>query len=194
MKIRTITYFLDPDWPINNNALQKAGEFNAAAHTAFEALGYEIQTSRLATIPFPHLLPLVDANNLIKLAQDLEITANAFGFQYLSLGPALPERIENYDLIPAVLKATKNVFLAGLMSTQNGDISLPAVRQCAEIIHQAASITPDGFTNLRFAALANVPPGAPFFRLLITAKKVLLLRWGLKPPTWQWRCSALPTP
>jgi len=85
MKIRTITYFLDPDWPINDNALQKAGEFNAAAHSAFEALGYEIQTSRLATIPFPHLLPLVDADNLIKLAQDLEITANAFGFQYLSL-------------------------------------------------------------------------------------------------------------
>ncbi len=163
MKIRTITYFLDPDWPINDNALQKAGEFNAAAHTAFEALGYKIQTSRLATIPFPHLLPMVDADNLIKLAQDLEITANAFGFQYLSLGPALPERIENFDLIPTVLKATKNVFLTGLMSTQNGDISLPAVRMCAEIIHQAASITPDGFTNLRFAALANVPPGAPFF-------------------------------
>jgi len=163
MKIRTITYFLDPDWPINNNALQKAGEFNAAAHTAFEALGYEIQTSRLATIPFPYLLPMVDADNLIKLAQDLEITANAFGFQYLSLGPALPERIEDFDLIPTVLQATKNVFLTGLMSTQNGDISLPAVRMCAEIIHQAASITPDGFTNLRFAALANVPTGAPFF-------------------------------
>ena len=151
MKIRTITYFLDPDWPINNNALQKAGEFNAAAHTAFEALGYEIQTSRLATIPFPYLLPLVDADNLIKLAQDLEITANAFGFQYLSLGPALPEGLENFDLIPAVLKATKNVFLTGLMSTQNGDISLPAVHQCAEIIQQAASITLDGFSALYIA-------------------------------------------
>jgi uncharacterized protein (UPF0210 family) len=31
------------------------------------------------------------------------------------------------------------------------------------VIHRAAAIAPNGFANLRFAALANVPPGAPFF-------------------------------
>jgi uncharacterized protein (UPF0210 family) len=37
------------------------------------------------------------------------------------------------------------------------------VRLCAEVIQRSAAISPDGFANLRFAALANVPAGAPFF-------------------------------
>lgn len=49
------------------------------------------------------------------------------------------------------------------MTTRDGKISLAAIRTCAEIIHTTARITPDGFANLRFAALANVKPYAPFF-------------------------------
>jgi len=37
------------------------------------------------------------------------------------------------------------------------------VRACADVIVKCGSITSDGFANLRFAALANVKPGAPFF-------------------------------
>jgi len=37
------------------------------------------------------------------------------------------------------------------------------VRACAEIIERLAPQDPNGFANLYFAALANVPPGAPFF-------------------------------
>jgi hypothetical protein len=40
---------------------------------------------------------------------------------------------------------------------------LPAVRACAEIIQRASTLDPNGFGNLYFAALANVPPGGPFF-------------------------------
>jgi hypothetical protein len=65
--------------------------------------------------------------------------------------------------IPAVLAATPNVFLGGMLTGAAGHISLPAVRLCAEVIHQAARLSPDGFANLRFAALANVPAGSPFF-------------------------------
>ncbi|MDP2776979.1 MAG: DUF711 family protein, partial [Anaerolineales bacterium] len=38
-----------------------------------------------------------------------------------------------------------------------------AIQACAKIIQQVSTITPDGFANLRFAALANVKAGAPFF-------------------------------
>ncbi len=53
--------------------------------------------------------------------------------------------------------------MAGMLTTSGGGISLPAVRACAHVIQHAATITPDGFGNLFFAALGNVPPGAPFF-------------------------------
>jgi uncharacterized protein (UPF0210 family) len=49
-----------------------------------------------------------------------------------------------------------------MASAQHG-IYLPAMRACADIMVRNATISPDGFANLRFAALANVLPGSPFF-------------------------------
>ena len=53
--------------------------------------------------------------------------------------------------------------MSGFMDSHNGGIELQAVRACADVIQQSATISPDGFANLRFAALANVPSGSPFF-------------------------------
>ena len=168
MKIRAITYFFDPGWPLQEAVLQQAGSFIPAARAAFQAAGYEVQTVRLACPPFPHLLPGKRmgsglADELVRLAQALEGAAKGAGFDYVSLGPALPETPQAYAWIPAALAATQNAFFSGALTAADGAISLPAVRACAQVIQQAAAITPDGFANLRFAALANVPPGAPFF-------------------------------
>jgi uncharacterized protein (UPF0210 family) len=40
---------------------------------------------------------------------------------------------------------------------------MDALRACAEVIVRCAPLDPNGFANLNFAALANVPAGAPFF-------------------------------
>ena len=47
--------------------------------------------------------------------------------------------------------------------TNRQNISLQAIRACADIITRASTVTPDGFANLRFAATANVKPYGPFF-------------------------------
>ena len=60
MKIRSITYFCNPKYPLNEKILQKAGKFLAEAKSAYETAGYEVQTTRLATIPFPKLLSSYD--------------------------------------------------------------------------------------------------------------------------------------
>ena len=56
MKIRSITYFLNPGWPLSETKLRKAGEFLAHATAAYTSAGYEVQTTRLATTPFPKVL------------------------------------------------------------------------------------------------------------------------------------------
>ncbi|UCC64607.1 MAG: DUF711 family protein, partial [Anaerolineae bacterium] len=71
-------------------------------------------------------------------------------------------------LVPQVLAETENVFLSGVIASHRkgvpGEgISLPTIRACAEVIHRAARLDPNGFGNLYFAALANVPPHSPFF-------------------------------
>lgn len=163
MKIRSITHFLNPGWPLGENKLQQSGKFIAAARPAFEQAGFEVQTSRLATVPFPLLLSDLPAGSLTELAVALESAAHSLGFEYISLGPALPENMAHFAAIPAALAATTSAFFAGLMTAPGGEISLPAVHTCAEVIHHASSVEANGFANLRFAALANVPPGAPFF-------------------------------
>jgi uncharacterized protein (UPF0210 family) len=163
MKIRSITYFCNPGWPLNTDILKKAGIFIESASSAFEAVGYEVQTTRLATIPFPQMVEDLNERDVVEFAQLLEQAIEQQGFDYISLGPALPHIPESFNVIPKVLASTELVFLSGLMDSQGGRIDLQAVRACAEVICQSSDITPDGFTNLRFAALANVPAGAPFF-------------------------------
>jgi uncharacterized protein len=93
----------------------------------------------------------------------LERAAQAAGYDYISIGPAVPAAPGSFEVIPEILEGTQNVFLSGRMASGGEGISLPAVKACAEIIQQASVISPDGFANLRFAALANVASGSPFF-------------------------------
>ena len=163
MKIRSITYFCNPKYPLEEKILQKAGQFLADAKSAYEAAGYEVQTVRLATIPFPKLLGDEHINKLLELTRQIADAAQALKFGYVSLGPALPESPRSYELIPDAIFVSKNVFFGGVMADKTRGIDLAAVRACAEVIVKCATIESNGFANLQFAALANVPAGAPFF-------------------------------
>jgi uncharacterized protein (UPF0210 family) len=163
MKVRSITCFIDPCYPLEYQRLKTAGEFLKVAQPAFIEAGYEVQSARLASVPFSHLLGQLKSAELSHLAQELEATAANLGYAYVSLGPALVEYPESYQLIPEALSATQNAFFSGLMTTPDGKVSLQAVYQCARVIQRTSNISVDGFANLRFAALANVPPGSPFF-------------------------------
>jgi len=163
MKIRSITCFIDPSYPLDGQKLKNAGKFLQVAQPIFVAADYEVQSTRLATVPFPNLLPASKPGVLARLAQSLEAAASELGYAYVSLGPALPEIPESYASIPGALAATQNAFFSALMTGADGKVSLPAIQQCAKVIQRASTISPDGFANLRFAALANVPAGSPFF-------------------------------
>ncbi|NIS80589.1 MAG: DUF711 family protein [Anaerolineales bacterium] len=62
-----------------------------------------------------------------------------------------------------MLAATENIFASGLFADPEDGVSLPAARACARAIQETSMLTPDGFANVRFAALANVAAGTPFF-------------------------------
>jgi uncharacterized protein (UPF0210 family) len=163
MKIRSITYFCNPGWPLDAKKLQAAGTFLAEAKTNFEAEGYEVQTTRLATIPFPNLLGAEKVFETPRLAAELSRVLQEIGIAYAALGPAVPGILDSYRVLPNAIAVSKNVFFAGIMADSKHGISLPAVNACADVIVQTARLDPNGFANLNFAALANVLPGNPFF-------------------------------
>ncbi len=162
MKIRSITCFFDPRARNAQQTFDRMGQLREAAYSQFSKTGFDVQTTRLATAPFPYLYPTGEVENAVQLAQALESDARERGFDYVSLGPALTGMPDSYNMVTSILAATKDVFVSGMLTTPNGEISLEAVRACAEIITQAAVVSPDGFTNLRFGALANVGPWGPF--------------------------------
>ncbi len=166
MKIRSITYFCNPHFPLDEDVIRIAGEFLANARAAYEAGGYEVQSTRLATVAFPILLGDWEVNvpsKLPELAVELEHLLGEVGIAYASLGPALPEELHRYEAIPDAIAATQNIFFGGVMADSVRGIDLAAVRACARVIVDAAPLESNGFANLRFAAMANVPPGSPFF-------------------------------
>ncbi len=163
MKIRSITYFFNPGWPPDKKRWRQAGRFLRDARAAFEQAGYEVQTLRLATISFARLLDDQALDQLPEMAQDFERRLPETGADYIALGPALIETPRSYALLPDAIAATENVFFSGEMASRAKGLSLPAVRACARVITACSGIQPDGFANLRFAALGNVPAGAPFF-------------------------------
>jgi uncharacterized protein (UPF0210 family) len=163
MKIRSITYFCNPGWPIDETKLEQAGKFLAEAKAAYEAGGFELQSTRLATRPFPQILGGEQIGHTPRLAERMSELIQAAGIDYAALGPAQPEVPESFAVIPEAISAAQNIFFSGIMAGASFGISIPAVKACAEVITRCAAISPDGFANLRFAALANVRPGSPFF-------------------------------
>jgi len=163
MRIRSVTYFGDPGWPLDETALRAAADFTVTVRPAFESAGFEVQTARFATPPFPRILPDCEIQTVIGFAQQLEAALLPLGFEYISIGPALPEIPESYAAIPEMIAATENVFASGMMAAPDVGVSLSALRACAEVIHKLGFQDSNGFANLYFAALGNVPPGAPFF-------------------------------
>ena len=163
MKIRTITCFYNPANPDAPQQLQKLGELAKTATRRFTEAGYTVQTTRLATVPFPLALKAQTKDAAVEYAADLQARALQNGFHWAMMGPALLSHPESYEWVQPMLAATRIVSFSAEVANREQGVSLAAARACGKIIARAATVTVDGFTNLRFAALANVKPFSVFF-------------------------------
>ncbi len=162
MNIRTITYFCNPGFPPVAERLVAAGRAIADLKAALTEAGYTVQTTRLAGPPFPSVVD-GQPDKVVAYAQALEDLCFVHGLDYATLGPARPgDGPAFYEVIPDALGATENVFAAAVMADPVAGIDPAVLRACAAVIRRCAALSPDGFGNLRFAALANVPAGVPF--------------------------------
>jgi uncharacterized protein (UPF0210 family) len=163
MKIRSLTYFDKPGNPLEDEFISRAVRFCDRARDAFEDKGFEVQTVRFASPPFPTFLDPRKSDQLIRYAIELETFLQECGYSYISLGPAIPDQPDSYPIIPDLIQSTTISFCSGLLTAPGKGVSLSAVRSCGDIIFQLAPQDENGFANLYFAALGNVPHGAPYF-------------------------------
>lgn len=157
MKLRAITVFdhLGPD--VDAARLAELGAFAQTARQAYEDAGVEVQTLRLATSCFPALSQAADPAGE---AAALEAACQEHGFAYIALGPAGRAAL---PLLPEIFAATAATFAtAHIVHPDAGAVDGAILPEVADVVRAAAQIE-EGFGNLRFAALANVPATTPFF-------------------------------
>lgn len=163
MKIRSITAFYDPGNTKSEYSLEALANITKGCRARCQQAGYEVQTIRLATIPFTSLCPESKRDELIEFAKRMERESSLHGFDYLSLGPVPADNQGIASLIPDLISETSSTFFSALLTNQNQEISVRAIQDSASIIVRNATVEKDGFANLRFSALANVKPYCPFF-------------------------------
>ena len=163
-EIRSITFF-DNLYPSNaESVLQKAGDFAKAATQAFIDAGHVVQSRRFASQPFPQGLTTNGVASLVEDAQHLFSMCEQQNINYLSLGPVSALDDPDYvDAIADVFRHQPSVFATVNIADPEDGISLSLLTQTAALIQTLSNITADGMTNLYLAALANCPPGSPFF-------------------------------
>lgn len=167
MKIRSITQFVPLTWPLDEGTIAVAGRFLNEARSSLSEAGFEVQTVRLATPPFLDVIGDPDTAVLLEFARTLEDIATRHAIDYVSIGPVVATTplalLLSIRALPQVIVETERVFSGVLFAAENSGINLAAAHAFAQTVHKVAHATSNGFGNLRLGALANVPPGVPFF-------------------------------
>lgn len=164
MNIRSVTAFMDVSYPLDPEAIARLGQVLRGVRGALAGAGFTVQTTRLATQPFPVALGEAGPDKAVELAKDLAAIAFVHEIDYLSLGPARLDDPPAYSgAVLDLLSATENVFASIEIANRQKRLSLPRIRRTAEVISRVATLSPDGLANLRLGALANVEAWSPFF-------------------------------
>lgn len=135
------------------------------ARRVFEAEDYEVQTLRIATPPLmagasertrEAALTGLQALDRLSAARDVRV----------SIGPVLTANRREPGLAAwtvELLRTTKLLNCTVAVTSPKGSTAPDAAVVAAETMVALADATPGGLGNFRFAAVANVPPGTPFF-------------------------------
>ena len=162
MRIRSITCFFDPAVIESQAAIAQLSELSQRLTEKINACGIEVTSRRAVTSPFITYTSCLSKTEAVDELLKISDQAKLAGFGYLGIGPALTEYPESFDLIPEILKQSDSIFCGGVVADRFA-VHPQAIRAAARVIARSASIEPNGFANLQFAALANVPAEVPFF-------------------------------
>lgn len=162
-KIRAITAFVNLDRLQYQLQIADAVKMLKYARTVFESRGFEVQTIRIATQPFPEYTQGMSTDQIITFFKDYDALAQRDGFA-ASIGPAMLNETDSpaqADLLADILLNTKTLNGSLVVGGPDG-VRWPAVGAAARVMKRLEA-TEHSQGNFRFAAIAMVPPLTPFF-------------------------------
>ena len=140
--------------------IAKAKRFLDTAEQAYQAAGFVVQTKRITTQPHAAFLadtPVAKHSDLLA-----DIKAQVGDEYLLSVGPGIITDHESPDAV-ATIRGNAALGITSTISigTRASGIHHRAIAAAAEVINALAATDP--MQNFSFGAIANVPPGVPFF-------------------------------
>ena len=163
-KIRTVTAFINLDPAQYEQQVAETLEMLRRAKTTFESRGYEVETLRIATQPFPQYTRGMSTQQAIAFFQKYDALAEKEKFA-AGIGPAMlnaddPE--SQADLLANILAATKHICGSIVIAGEDG-VRWKAIGAAARAIKKLEDETEHSQGNFNLGAIAVVPPYSPFF-------------------------------
>ena len=163
-KIRTITAFLSLERAGYKAQIADTLKMLKYARTVYESRGYEVQTIRISTQPFPEYTGNMKQEEAVAFFRELDALAEKENF-IVSIGPAMVK--DDDDPGQAVRLGeilSKAKFLNGSVVVAGEDgVHWKAVGAAARLMKFLEDSTEHSQGNFRFSATALVPEATPFY-------------------------------
>src|SRR2546427_6871971 len=163
-KIHAITAFINLDRAQYQQEVADALKMLKRAQTTFESRGYQVQTIRIATQPFPEYTKGLTNEQAVAFFKQLDALAEQQKFA-MSIGPAMlnaNDSAAQADLLAEILSNTKKLNGTVVVAGEDG-VRWSAIGAAARVMKKLEESTEHSQGNFRFAAIALVPPLTPFF-------------------------------
>lgn len=163
-KIRAITAFVKLDTQGNREQIAAALRLLHAAKEQYTAAGYEVETLRISTQPFPEIVRGMPAAAALNFFRELDKLAQKEGFTP-DIGPAMSRDSDDpaqAQLLAEIIAETQTINGFVVIADASG-IHWNGIHAAGRVIKYLEDHTAHGEGNFRFAAGAFPPANAPFF-------------------------------
>jgi uncharacterized protein (UPF0210 family) len=163
-KVRAITAFIDVDAQNYTRQIEDAAKFLDSARNTLAAAGWEVETIRIATQPFPAYTKGLSHEAALAVLRGIDALGAKLQFMP-SIGPAMwndGDPAGPVDLLIDFL-ATPGRTNARLLTAAEDGIHWNAIHQTARLVKAVSQRSTRGQGNLNFAAIAMLKPYGPFY-------------------------------
>ncbi len=163
-KARAITAFVRIDRANYQTQIGVALKMLRAAKAAVERGGYEVQSIRIVTQPFPEYTRGLSRKDALEFLRALDALAVRESFAP-NIGPAMMRDTDDpaaMELLAEALCTSKELNASAIVAGEDG-IHWRTVRAAAKLVRYVAEHSPRSQGNFNFAVTAMLRPYAPFY-------------------------------
>ncbi|HWY68872.1 MAG TPA: DUF711 family protein [Terriglobales bacterium] len=163
-KVRAITAFVNITPSGYRAELKKVRDSLAEIQKDYESAGYQVQSVRITTQPFPAYVKGMSRPDALKFLQELDALSIQGNYAF-NIGPAMMSDAQDpamMELLAETLSSTKNLVASAHIANQQG-IQWKVIAATSRMLKHVSAHSPNGVGNFNFNATAMLAPYTPFY-------------------------------